>query len=321
MVVAREDGALPVRLREDLYEAIGSSYLAGLGLTRRQFLQLTAAGTIALVLSGCQTIEQILDKIAKRPVRRDINSLAAGDPALATFQQAVQAMKNLPSSDARNWVRQQNIHRDFCPHGNWLFLPWHRGYIYRFEEICRQLTGNNDFALPYWNWSKDRSVPAVFFDTTSPLFDPTRNQDGTRQISTSITGPPEIESILDEPNFLLFGSGQIGASVSQKTSAGYGPLESGPHNSVHGFVQGNMGFVSLSPLDPVFWTHHNMIECIWFEWIMKRGNPTTNDSAWTGRTFTEFYDRNGGPVSFTVFDMILYPLFLYRYDDPVLGEP
>src|SRR5439155_10367670 len=87
-----------------------------------------------------------------------------------------------------------------------------------------------------------------------------------------------------------------------------------PTTMVHGFVGGNMGAVQLSPRDPIFWTHHNMIERIWVQWNFM-GRPNANDPAWTQRRFTEFYDRQGNPVNVTVFDMILYPLLTYKYDD------
>jgi tyrosinase len=312
---------LPVALRAQLFEALEPE-LRPLQISRRAFLELTAVGAVGAMLAACTpALTQILDQIRNRPVRRDVSSLPATDPVLNSYRAAITAMKALPTTDPRNWINQANIHANFCPHGNWLFLPWHREYLRRFEEICRQLANDNSFALPYWNWSKSPQIPGVFFDTTSSLYDASRSAQPTSTISAAIVGPNAIETILDQTNFLLFGSGSILATDGQRTGATYGQLEAGPHNSVHGFVGGNMGFVGLSPRDPIFWMHHNMIECIWIEWNWKRNNPNTNDAAWTGRRFTEFSDRTGAPVSVTSFDMILYPLFLYRYDDPILGVP
>jgi hypothetical protein len=116
----------------------------------------------------------------------------------------------------------------------------------------------------------------------------------------------------------VYGSGQIGAADPQRQFAGFGPLEGGPHNTLHGFVGGDMGGF-MSPLDPVFWTHHNMIEACWIDWNIRRGHPNSNDAAWTQRTFTDFYDENGAPVSVTVFQGLLYPLLSYRFDIPPIG--
>jgi tyrosinase len=130
--------------------------------SRREFLKgLGAASAVSLLTltGGC---DQLIDIIEHRPVRRDISKLTANDPIIQTYQAAVTAMKGLGSSDGRNWTNQALIHFNHCPHGNWYFLPWHRAYLLAFEQICRQLTGNNDFALPYWNWTANPSVPAVF---------------------------------------------------------------------------------------------------------------------------------------------------------------
>jgi hypothetical protein len=59
-----------------------------------------------------------------------------------------------------------------CPHGNAWFFPWHRGYLYWFECIARKLTGNPNFAVPYWDVTKSAIMPSFFFrgdllDTTA----------------------------------------------------------------------------------------------------------------------------------------------------------
>jgi tyrosinase len=286
------------------------------GLSRREMLRGTAglgALMVGLLTGGCEIFEMTTKRIQNRPVRRSITSLAANDPIITTLQSAVSAMKALPSSDPRNWINQAHIHRDHCPHGNWWFLPWHRVYLYYFEEICRELTGNNDFALPYWNWSTNPSIPSVYWGGTSnPLFDGTRSAGPASVADPGSVGASIMNTILNQPNFLLFGSG---TAVNQRDVSTYGLLEGTPHNYIHGFVGGNMGFVSLSPQDPVFWAHHNMIECCWVNWNIVRSHPNTNDPQWLNLTFTEFVDRKGNPVSVKVSETLLYPVLLYRYEE------
>ena len=81
-----------------------------------------------------------------------------------SYKKAIRAMLALPPTDPRNWYRYTLIHTLDCPHGNWWFLPWHRGYIGWFERICRDLSGDPDFALPYWDWTKEPRVPKAMFD-------------------------------------------------------------------------------------------------------------------------------------------------------------
>jgi len=77
----------------------------------------------------------------------------------------------------------------------------------------------------------------------------------------------------------------------------------------------------MSPLDPVFWQHHNMIERCWVERNFVHNQPNTNDHAWLDREFTEFCDENGNPVRVTVAETLLFPVFSYRYDDVGPGGP
>src|SRR5262245_16105339 len=108
-------------------------------------------------------------------VRRSVGEMAANDPDLVAYARAVAAMKALPPADPRNWYRFANLHRDFCPHGNWYFLPWHRAYLSAFERVCRELSGKPDFALPYWDWTTHRRLPEPFVAgnaNSNPLFHP-----------------------------------------------------------------------------------------------------------------------------------------------------
>ncbi len=83
---------------------------------------------------------------------------------LETYATAVEKMLRLKPEDPRNWYRNALTHVLDCPHGNWWFLVWHRGYLGYFEQICRELTGEPDFALPYWDWTKETKVPDAFWD-------------------------------------------------------------------------------------------------------------------------------------------------------------
>jgi tyrosinase len=284
---------------------------------RRSFLRGTSLGTASLALGSCATLQQCQQQIAHRPTRRNIDTLAANDPILVAYRSAITQMQALPSSDPRNWTNQAQIHQNHCPHGNWLLLPWHRAYLYYFERICRKLSGMADFALPYWDWSQNQHVPSAFWPPNAgSLLDANRVATSSSAISTSLVGPGVLDPMLDDPNFLTFASGAIGATDDQRVRSTSGPLESTPHNSVHGFVGGDMG-AFMSPLDPIFWTHHAMLDRCWVEWNITRNHPNSNDPAWTNRKFTDFCDENGAPVEVSVIETVLYPIFSYQYDTPI----
>ncbi len=280
--------------------------------SRRDFLKGAGLGAVGLTglslwAGGCESCRK---KIESRPTRRNISNLAPADPIIQTYKDAVAAMKALPLGDGRNWTKQAQIHQNHCPHSNWYFLPWHRAYLLYFERICRKLTGNDDFALPYWNWSTSPSIPAPFWGVGNPLFNNTRFATQASVAPAGSVGPPVITNILNQTNFFLFASQ---AAVNQRDFAGYGMLEGTPHNSIHGFVGGDMG-AFMSPLDPVFWCHHNMIDCLWVDWNINRGNANTNDPAWMNFQFTDFVDENNSPVTVNILTTLLYPIFSYQYE-------
>jgi tyrosinase len=278
--------------------------------TRRDFLKgagAFASVTLALWSGGCESCAR---QIANRPKRRNIATMASNDSDLVTYKSAVTAMKGLPPSDHRNWENQAQIHFDHCPHGNWWFLPWHRAYLLYFEKICRQLTGSKDFALPYWNWTANPTIPDAFWGNGNPLFDSNRAQPQGATADSSFVGPSVIDNILGQTNFFTFASN---AAVNQRDFGGYGMLEQTPHNYIHGWINGDMGQFH-SPRDPIFWTHHNMLDCLWVDWNINRNNPNTNDTTWTNFQFTDFFDENGNPVTVNVLATVLYPIFLYQFE-------
>jgi hypothetical protein len=82
---------------------------------------------------------------------------------MESYKTAIRKMLELPPSDPRNWYRIALVHTFDCPHGNWWFLPWHRAYLGYFERTCRQLSGDPEFALPYWDWTEVSRIPDVMF--------------------------------------------------------------------------------------------------------------------------------------------------------------
>lgn len=94
--------------------------------------------------------------------RKSLQSGNAGAD-VAIYAAGVQAMLDLPPEDPRNWYRHAMTHMMDCPHGNWWFLVWHRGYLAHLENICRELTGETEFALPFWDWTQETKVPASFW--------------------------------------------------------------------------------------------------------------------------------------------------------------
>lgn len=149
-----------------------------LSMSRREFLKTTAAAATTI---GAATLPfgKLYAQGTAKYRRLNISSPEA-KRTIASYKRAIRAMLALPPSDPRNWYRIALTHTMDCPHGNWWFLVWHRGFIGWFEQICRELSGDPAFALPYWDWTENTDprkpfqpgVPAVMFEDLLTPADP-----------------------------------------------------------------------------------------------------------------------------------------------------
>ena len=73
-------------------------------------------------------------------LRRRIDDIY-GNPADGTSQAA--------------WKQAAVQCRATCEHASPFFTTWHRWYLHYFERICRKMSGNTEFMLPYWNYASD----------------------------------------------------------------------------------------------------------------------------------------------------------------------
>lgn len=201
------------------------------------------------------------------------------DPIGWTYQSRMhgnpQALPRKPS-EPEDWSE--------CQHGSWFFLPWHRMYLLQLERIIRSLTGEPDWALPYWDYpnANKLEIPAAFLAKKSALFDGSRN---LRPLSKPIAD----ETWQRSGTFVALGGGERRDPVHRGEAQG--SLESNPHNQVHGRVGGDMaGF--QSPLDPLFWIHHCNVDRLWEVWNRDFGGVNPSDPTWLNTSF-EFPDPEG----------------------------
>lgn len=283
-------------------------------------------------------------------VRKDIWDLGDEanpwrDPAILAYAKAVAAMKKLDTTDPKNgasWKNQAAIHarrttsvpgrlENQCQHASWYFLPWHRMYLYRFEQIVRShmpAATAAKWALPYWNYTDKaarRPLPPAFRrrklpdGTPNPLFvtqrqtSPLNINGGDPLPAAAVTTRAALaESVYTKSNpGATSGFGGSKTGFSHAGSGFPGPLEQTPHGDVHVMVGGGGGFMSsfgTAALDPVFWLHHCNLDRLWERWLRAAAgghppgkNPT--DSAWRNRKFV-LINRNGNRVSLAVKDVL-----------------
>lgn len=120
------------------------------------------AGTAAIAGLGALSVPAAALPNPFRWVRYNVTS-KKGQDMLKSYAVAVRKMLDLPLSHPHNWFRNAFVHMMDCPHGNWWFYVWHRGYVGYFEQTVRKLSGNPEFAFPYWDWSELQEVPLSMF--------------------------------------------------------------------------------------------------------------------------------------------------------------
>src|SRR6185369_16093038 len=59
--------------------------------------------------------------------------------------------------DRRSYNNMALIHQNHCQHGWERFLPWHRIYLYEFEQALQDRCP--DVSLPYWDWIMPQYCP------------------------------------------------------------------------------------------------------------------------------------------------------------------
>jgi tyrosinase len=142
-----------------------------LGSTRRQFLKTSLAAAGAATLRPYPAIAQQPAKFRRYNV-----TSTAGQRALVSYAKAIRVMLSRPPDHPHNWFRNAFVHLMDCPHGNWWFYVWHRGYIGYFEQTIRNLSGDSSFTIPYWDWTQSappgqlaRIPDSMFNDVLTPI--------------------------------------------------------------------------------------------------------------------------------------------------------
>lgn len=249
-------------------------------ITRRLILKLSASSlAVTLPISFAN---------AQQPGRKNVSQLPPNAPDIVNYARAVEIMKSLPTSDPRSWDRQADIHNSNCPHSNWWILPWHRAYIYYFEQICRDVLKMPTFSLPYWDWSRNPRIPAPFW---SGSLNHKRDVSPNDDMPSETIGLNVVARIMNSNLITTFFSGAT-TTDNQRERSTSGTLEGGPHNSVHSTIGQRGADMSsfLSPRDPIFWLHHANIDRLWTSWARAWGDPVPSQTLWADHDLATFFD-------------------------------
>jgi tyrosinase len=206
----------------------------------------------------------------KVTIRKSVYALT--DAEVTKFRVAVAKIAAISAEnpqDTRGYQYVANIHGNYCHKFKPGFALWHRPYVQLFEQILQDV--DPDVFLPYWDWTttqaQQEGLPAIFTDPTW---------------TNPETGQDEPNPLFSQPK-TLGGGGQTergddigGADPGWRDlvhkalrAPDYQALTTdleNPHNSVHGWVGGDMGYQGVAAYDPVFWVHHSFVEYAFCQW-------------------------------------------------------
>jgi tyrosinase len=137
-------------------------------------------------------------------------------------------------------------------HSNSRLLPWHRIFLYLYEEALHNY--HPDVCIPYWDWTEpgEQHFPDWLVALLPTVHTPTqtinviRSPGSSAQLGSIASGTPTAMAKTDYGQFS-------------------GPIN-GIHGGVHMWVGGTMSDASISPADPVFWLHHANLDRLWWMW-------------------------------------------------------
>ena len=218
------------------------------------------------------------------------------DDDLARYRNAVTGF--MARTDNRGYQYFSNWHGvafGLCQHHNDLFLPWHRGYLYHFELALQDV--DPQVSLPWWNWMDESGLPAAFTDadaSSNPLqaapVQPIGVQPQPDWPTETVRDPgvPQDPAPVPPPLAAASAGGQS-AYDWLMNSPSYDQFQQRCwrlHDNIHVWVGGTMSDPNWAAYDPIFWSHHAMVDRLWRIWQNNNSSALpTQDVLDTSMTF------------------------------------
>jgi tyrosinase len=202
---------------------------------------------------------------------------------IAALSAGYAKMQARTESDNRSWVYWAEFHgfnRFDCWHhgsqGNHsypydLFLPWHRAYLLYFEFVVFADDAGGA-ALPWWDWtsalSHQNGIPASF---AAAQVGGQPNPLASGPVPTSLRKNPPRTTRSPGPPGQLPSAQTINGILGLTSFEDFSNQVQNQHDLIHGWTRGDMGVIATSAFDPIFWSHHCMIDRLWYLWQLKHG--------------------------------------------------
>lgn len=208
-------------------------------------------------------------------LRKSIWSLS--EEELAALREAFRRAMDI--TDSRGYLHFGSLHGQGdppqCEHRNQLFLPWHRAYLYVFELALQDLIPG--VTLPWWDWTRSPELPPAFADETDPEGNPNSLLSAPIGLVGGVRPPGWPERTTRDPSAeeTWMPGGELPAESNLAyvmAAVNYDDLTfrlEDVHNAVHVWVGGEMLDQRFAGFDPIFWSHHCMVDRLWALWQLK----------------------------------------------------
>jgi hypothetical protein len=199
------------------------------------------------------------------------------------------------------WDKQDAVHQATHVHRGPAFLPWHRELVNRFEAQLQQI--DPTVALHYWDWTTDPRAGSNGAGGTTDLFTSmfmgsaagrmgapfgSFDNGGVHAGSRNQTGNP-ADPPQEVTRGVASGAPAIAGDVTITTTgdslpeadqypAFRGALERA-HDTVHGFIGGNIGFGHTAFEDPFVFLLHSNVDRLFALWQRAPGRDWRLDPA------------------------------------------
>ncbi|KAB1149455.1 tyrosinase family protein [Streptomyces luteolifulvus] len=198
---------------------------------------------------------------ASQRVRKDQRQLSGAERE--RFNEALRRLDGTPAYKDLVAVHEDMSHRHHTmngmgPEATQRFLPWHRAYCLKFEDLLR--TADPGVTIPYWDYAGDHARPDWVWKPS-----------GVNRPNPAASGLPTratIDGLLVRPTYTAFTFGRVMGGVRPDG------LEVAAHNNVHNWCRGTLGSPMTSSRDPIFFLLHANVDRIWDQWqLTHTGGP------------------------------------------------
>jgi tyrosinase len=215
-------------------------------------------------------------------LRKDVTTLSADEQT--KLKNAFNGILQRDVGDPNGYFALAGIHWNpapfYCMHHAPGYNPWHRAYMFHFENALRSVPGCEDVTLPYW----DITTPIPNILKAAPFGSYTLPQDigdgydkglqtsrfdeatiAAKLVQYGVTG--NIAEAFEQPDWTDFHGYWSDAPNDTIIAA---------HDGGHGSIGTTMADQSIAAFDPVFWFFHANWDRLWWEWQVKVGGTNLN---------------------------------------------